>query len=72
MERIIDEIVQHRDVYCSDLNDIWNELWDILAKKEDPPLVKLAQHFELAHKRKNISEMLIYLKELTFYLKEQR
>ncbi|MBN1534578.1 MAG: hypothetical protein JXA20_18035 [Spirochaetes bacterium] len=70
MERIIDEIIQHRDVYCSDLQDIWNELWDMVKDKEDDPMMKLQQHFDVANRRKNISEMLIYIKELVFFLKK--
>jgi hypothetical protein len=69
MERIIDEIIQHRDVYCSDLQDIWSELWDMVKNREDEPMKKLEQHFDLSHRRKNINEMLIYIKELVYYLK---
>jgi len=69
MQRIINDILHHRDEYCSELFDIWSQLYDMVGDKSDPTLEKLKGHFAAAHDRKEIKEMLIYIKELIFMLK---
>ncbi len=71
MEGIINEVMQRRDEVASELNDIWNEIWEMADDKNDQ-LLKIEEHFHTALRHKTIKEMLIYIKELLYYMKKDR
>ncbi len=71
MEGIINEVLQKRDEVASELNDIWNEIWE-MAEDKNEQLLKIEEHFHAALRHKTIKEMLIYIKELLYYMKKNK